>query len=132
MMTRETAPRNGRKLLHPEYLQEFEELLRRRKAFLVDDVLGLNRDWTDKSEGDAAHSNHMADSGTDSFEEDVRLSRMESAGEEIGEIDEALGRILDGAFGICEECAQPISMERLRAIPYARLCLNCKQLEEVA
>ena len=132
MVTREAASRNGGKVLHPEDLQEFEEILRRRKALLVDDVLGLNRDWTDKSEGDSAHSNHMADSGTDSFEEDVRLSRMESAGEEIGEIDEALGRILDGAYGTCESCGKLISIERLRAIPYARLCLPCKQSEEEA
>src|ERR1051326_2236005 len=62
-------PRNGGKTLHPEDLDEFEKILKRRKAFLADDILGLNRDWSDKSEGDAAHSHHMADSGTDSLQE---------------------------------------------------------------
>jgi RNA polymerase-binding transcription factor DksA len=132
MMTPQVEPRNGTRALHPEELSEFEELLRRRKALLADDVLGLERAWTDHSEMDGAHSNHMAESGSDSFEEDVRLARMESAGEEIEEIEAALERVRDGAFGTCEECGKAISLERLRAIPYARLCIPCKQVEETA
>jgi len=132
MVTRQAECRNGAKGLHLEDLEEFEKILRRRKALLADDVLGLNRDWLDKSEGDAAHSNHMAESGTDAFEEDVRLSRMESAGEEIEEIDAALERIRAGAYGVCGECAKPLPRERLRAIPYARLCIDCKAIEEAA
>ena len=132
MMTREIKPRNGGPTLHPEDLSEFEEMLRRRKAFLADDVLGLERAWTDHSEMDGAHSNHMAESGSDSFEEDVRLTRMESAGEEIDEIDAALERLHEGAYGACEECGKALSLERLRAIPYARLCLPCKRAEEAA
>jgi RNA polymerase-binding transcription factor DksA len=118
--------------LHPEDLAEIEEMLRRRKALLADDVLGLERAWTDLSGVDGAHSNHMAESGTDAFEEDVRLGRMESAGEEIDEIEEALERLRGGTFGACDECGNPIALERLRAIPYARLCMGCKTLEESA
>lgn len=132
MITHPVGPRNGERALHPEDLSEFEELLRRRKARLVDDVLGLERAWTDKSEADGAHASHMAESGTDTFEEDVRLARMESAGEEMEEIEEALRRIEEGTFGICEECRAKIGVERLRAIPYARLCIPCKALEEAA
>ena len=125
MMTRKSGP-----LLHPENLSEFEELLRRRRMFLADDVLGLERAWTDVSELDAAHSNHMAESGSDTYEEELRLARMESAGDELGEIDAALERLQHGTYGSCEECGTPISFARLRAIPYARLCLTCKQAEE--
>ena len=124
--------RNGKRQIHPEALQEIEELLKRRKALLADDVLGLERAWTDKSELDPAHSTHMADSGTDAFEEDLRLARMESAGNEIAEIEEALHRIHEGEFGICDGCGDPISLDRLRAIPYTRLCLGCKAAEEAA
>jgi DnaK suppressor protein len=127
MITRNGAPR-----LHPEDLSEFEEMLRRRKALLADDVLGLERDAADHSGPDGAHSNHMAESGSDAFEEELRLGRMESAGEEIEEIDEALGRIRDGLYGACDECGKAIALERLRAIPYARLCRACKELEEEA
>ena len=132
MITHKIEPRNGKPTFHPEDLSEFEELLRRRKAFLADDVLGLERAWTDHSEMDGAHSNHMAESGSDEFEEELRLARMESAGEEIEEIEAALERLRDGAYGACEECGKAISLERLRAIPYARLCIPCKQTEEAA
>jgi DnaK suppressor protein len=124
--------RNGAPKIHPEELSEFEEMLRRRKALLADDVLGLERDAADHTGPDGAHSNHMAESGSDAYEEEVRLARMESAGEEIDEIDEALARIRDGVYGACEECAKPIALERLRAIPYARLCIPCKRIEEAA
>lgn len=132
MVTREAGSRNGGKFLHPEDLPEFEELLKRRKSLLTDDVLGLNRSASDRSAGDAAHSNHMAESGTDAFEEDVRLARMESESEELDEIDAALERIHDGLYGVCEECGSRLSLERIRAIPYARLCIACKQMEEKA
>jgi DnaK suppressor protein len=44
----------------------------------------------------------------------------------IQKIDEALKRIGDGTFGICEVCGEEISEERLRARPVTTLCLNCK------
>jgi DnaK suppressor protein len=118
--------------LHPEDLEEFEETLRRRKAVLTDDVLGLERDWTDKTELDPARSSHMAESGTDACEEDFRLARMEAAGDEIFEIEAALGRIREGMYGSCEACGHAIPVHRLRAIPYARLCIPCKEAEEEA
>jgi RNA polymerase-binding transcription factor DksA len=132
MMKCERETRKGRTALAPELLSEFEGALRRRKSLLEGDVLGLERDWTDQSELDPAHSSHMAESGSDAFEEDVRLARMESAGDEICEIEEALGRIRDGAYGICEGCRAPVPVARLRAIPYTRLCIPCKETEETA
>jgi RNA polymerase-binding protein DksA len=132
MMTHEAQPKNGAKALHPEHLEEFEKLLRHRKALLTDDVLGLRQEAAEMQEGDAAHSNHMAESGTDAFEADVRLSRMEAAGEELDEIEEALERMHEGTYGICEECGRLLPLERLRAIPYARLCIRCKEIEEAA
>ncbi|MBI3854839.1 MAG: TraR/DksA family transcriptional regulator [Planctomycetes bacterium] len=114
--------------LLPEELEEFEQILRKRKALLADDVLGLGRANLETS----AHPGQVADLGTDNAERDLRLVRMESAGGEIFEIDEALERLHDGIFGICEECGAALPIERLRAIPYARLCLSCKQAEEVA
>jgi RNA polymerase-binding transcription factor DksA len=132
MMTREAQARKGGTTLHPEVLAEMEETLKRRKSSLMDDVLGLERSWTDHSEMDPAHSSHMAESGTDAFDEELRLARMESAGDEIFEIEEALRRIREGIYGTCESCAAALPVGRLRAIPYARLCLACKAAEEAA
>ena len=49
----------------------------------------------------------------------------------IGKIKEALGRIDDGTFGICEECGEDISEERLKARPVTTLCIDCKTKAEV-
>lgn len=73
---------------------------------------------------------HIADMGTDTFEQDFSLGLMESEGEEIHEIDKALERIETRTYGLCERCGQPIPEKRLRVIPYARLCIKCKEKEE--
>jgi DnaK suppressor protein len=44
----------------------------------------------------------------------------------LREIDEALDRIDEGTYGICEECGEPIAETRLKALPYATLCVDCK------
>ncbi|MBI2192553.1 MAG: TraR/DksA C4-type zinc finger protein [Planctomycetes bacterium] len=73
---------------------------------------------------------HMADLGTDTFDQEFALGLLQNEEAEIREIDEALERISDGSFGHCESCSHPIPASRLEAIPYARLCMQCKQKEE--
>ncbi|HZR83861.1 MAG TPA: RNA polymerase-binding protein DksA [Candidatus Binatia bacterium] len=48
----------------------------------------------------------------------------------LSKIDEALGRIDDGSFGLCEECGEPIGIERLKARPVTTLCIECKADQE--
>ena len=48
----------------------------------------------------------------------------------ITKIDEALGRIEDGSYGVCEECDGPIGVERLKARPVTTLCIQCKSEQE--
>jgi len=45
-------------------------------------------------------------------------------------IEEALARIQDGTYGLCQECGKPVSEKRLEAVPWARHCLECQELEE--
>jgi DnaK suppressor protein len=116
--------------LRVEDLQDFEKSLRERRAFLIDDVLGLAREAAESAGKGSAHHTHPADLATDSIDQDVRLGRMESAGDEIREIDDALARLLEGYYGLCEECNTPLPQARLLAIPYARLCIRCKANQE--
>jgi len=51
---------------------------------------------------------------------------------ELDEVAEALRRLGSGAYGICESCREPITLPRLRAVPAARFCLACQEVEEVA
>jgi DnaK suppressor protein len=50
----------------------------------------------------------------------------------ITKIDEALGRIEGGTYGVCEECGGPIGFERLKARPVTTLCIQCKSEQEAA
>ncbi len=73
------------------------------------------------------HSMDMADSATDEFDHGMALSALSAKQEALFEIEEALRRISDGTYGVCEETGKPISSARLRAIPWARFS---KEVEE--
>ena len=117
-------------------LTEFRDLLLLRKKVLQGDVKTLEDEGCKKGTDAAGDLStlpmHLADLGTDSFEQDITLGLMENESDELHEIEEALERIKDGSFGLCESCKKKIPKERLKAIPYARLCVNCKKKEEGA
>jgi len=68
---------------------------------------------------------HMADLGTDNFEQEFTLSLIQNEEQVLVEIAEALNRVDQGSFGKCEECGSPIPKARLQALPYTRHCVNC-------
>ena len=74
---------------------------------------------------------HMADIGSDNFEQEFTLSLMESEEDILGRIEVSLERIEDGTYSQCEECGARIPKARLNAIPYATLCIKCaSELEQ--
>ena len=115
--------------------KHFEELLfaelrknRKEMGHLETTVLKVNpRD----SSGDlSGYSFHMADAGTDAMEREKAFLFASVEGRKELEIREALQRIYDGTYGVCENCGNPIARARLEAVPYVRLCVSCKQKEE--
>ena len=68
---------------------------------------------------------HMADLGSDNFEQEFTLSLMENDEMTLDAIEGALERIEDGVYGDCEECGTKIPKTRLQAIPYTALCVKC-------
>ena len=86
-----------------------------------------------KTEGNGDLSSmpiHMADIGTDNFEQEFTLSLMESDGATLDNIESALERIEDGSYGACEECGAKIPKARLNAVPYATMCVRCTTQHE--
>jgi len=73
---------------------------------------------------------HMADIGSDNFEQEFTLSLMQSEEETLELIEASLERIEEGAYGECEECGVKIPKARLNAIPYAALCIKCASQQE--
>ncbi len=73
---------------------------------------------------------HMAELGSENFEQEFTLSLMETEEGTLSKIDDALERIADGTYGKCAECDGVIPKTRLNAIPYTSVCIKCaEQLE---
>jgi RNA polymerase-binding protein DksA len=73
---------------------------------------------------------HMADIGTDNFEQEFTLSLMQNDEETLDLVEASLERIEEGSYGQCEECGVKIPKTRLNAIPYASLCVKCATQQE--
>lgn len=68
---------------------------------------------------------HLADLGTDHYEQEMALSLLETQGMRLEEISDALNRIDQGTYGRCQRCRQEIPRPRLEALPYTRYCVSC-------
>ena len=71
-----------------------------------------------------------ADTAREVSETELALSVAEIRSSEVAEIEDALRRIVDGTYGVCDMCGEPIAAVRLRAAPSARLCLPCQRKSE--
>lgn len=111
-------------------LKAYKERLLSLRARLRGDVTQMADSALKKRRGDAngdlsSMPIHMADIGTDNFEQEFTLSLMQSEEETLDLIEGSLERIEEGTYGQCEECGAKIPKARLNAIPYASLCVKC-------
>ncbi len=100
-------------------LEHFRKLLLDRRRRILGTVQGMEEEALKASDQDFS-VDHMADHGSDNFEQDFTLSLVESERRELVEIERALQRLDHGTYGICEGTGEPIPRPRLEAIPYAR------------
>ena len=91
---------------------------------------GFSKSIKESSGEHSAYSFHMADIGTDSDEREKSFIVAAMESDVLDEIEDALNKITRGEYGMCEQCNEEISSKRLEALPYARLCLDCKANEE--
>ena len=118
-------------------LKELEvRLLDERRKIMKDmghlenTVLKVNQ--RDSSGDLSGYSFHMADAGTDAMEREKAFLFASTEGRLLLEVNDALRRLYNGAYGVCEVCEKPISRARLQAMPYTRMCVSCKEKEEKA
>ena len=116
-------------------LDKYEKLLLAKRAKLIQEMglLKKNAEATIKdSSGDlSSYSYHMADQGTDAMEREKAFLFASKDGRLLYHINEALRRIKDKKYGKCMQCGKAISSARLEAVPHARLCITCKEKEEM-
>lgn len=122
--------------LKPDDIQSFQAALQGLSARLrgdlsqmTDEALRLNM-----AESSGNLSNvplHMADVGTENYDQEFTLGLIENEQRALEQIQDALRRITAGTYGSCGECGQPIGKERLKAIPYTDHCIECaRKLEK--
>lgn len=116
-------------------LQRFEARLIEERKRCLDELGHLESEELminqKEASGDlSSYSFHMADQGSDTMEREKNVFLVSSKGNDLYEIDQALLRIKDGIYGNCIRCGKEIERERLEAMPYARLCIKCRQDEE--
>lgn len=110
----------------------YKDLLLKLRDRIIDEISFLSRDNLNRSQressGDlSSYSFHMADQGTDNFDREFAANLLSSEQDVLYEIDEALRRIEQGTYGVCETTGQAIEKERLKVLPFARHCVAAQQ-----
>jgi DnaK suppressor protein len=116
-------------------LSAYRDLLLNLRARMTGDVNQLRENSLRKSRSEAngdlsSMPIHMVDIGSDNYEQEFSLSLMENEGAALEKIQASLDRIEEGTYGACEECGGRIPKTRLKAIPYATLCVKCASQQE--
>jgi len=89
--------------------------------------LGHENSWANDHMG---YGIHMADDGTEAFEQAVDLSVRTRLEGTLSDVKEALGKFERGTYGTCEDCGVEIDWARLEAKPHAKLCIKCQQRQD--
>jgi DnaK suppressor protein len=97
-------------------------------SYLHEENRGTTED--EQRELSGGSDNHLADIATYTYDRELDSTLEGAEGEHLAHIDAALGRVEDGTYGSCENCGRPISPDRLEAMPWATLCIDCKRLAE--
>jgi RNA polymerase-binding protein DksA len=80
-----------------------------------------------EGEANLGYGNHMADDASEAFEQAKELALHQNAKQVLAQVTDALDRFEQGTYGSCDQCGEEIDPARLKALPYATLCLHCQQ-----
>lgn len=120
--------------LTKQQLKTFRQLLLIERAKFAGEIRAIAEEALRnprEASGDlSAYTIHMADMAADTYERELSTNLVSSEQQVLYEIDDALKRLDDGSFGICQQCNKPIVMSRLRVVPYAAMCIGCQRAKE--
>jgi len=100
------------------------------RSFLEDERERLEAVLAQTDAGGAenlGYGNHMADDASEAYEQAKDLALRQNAEQLLVQVTNALERFKQGTYGVCERCGTEIDPARLKALPYATLCLHCQQ-----
>lgn len=116
--------------LSPGDLERLRGLLEAERDEVLEQVEELEAEADLSRWREGGFDDDPADSGSASTERERAQSLSDHARALLQQIRAAVARMEEGTFGWCRRCGEPIGLERLEALPYAELCVGCKQLEE--
>jgi DnaK suppressor protein len=123
-------PKTGPYAKDAKFLEEVRDLLQAERAVYQEQATSLRAEADslalEREPGDVQFDEESGEGGTVTVDRERNLALSGQATLAVEEIDDALARIADKTYGYCERCFQPIPKPRLRALPYARLCVACK------
>jgi DnaK suppressor protein len=125
-------PRKNQAGFSSKELEHYRDLLLAKRRELVGDMSAMEREALRTSGGTNLSTLpiHMADMGTDNYEQEFTLGLVEKDRNLLKEINSALAKIMNGTYGLCEGTGKPISSARLEAAPWARFSIEwARQLE---
>lgn len=106
----------------------FQHMLEERRNQILKNIHGSSKELNDlHNTHDVMDEGDFASVSTDNMINEEILSAQQR---ELEEIDEALMKIENGTYGICEMCEEPIGMQRLKVKPFAKYCITCRQIAE--
>lgn len=123
-------PKTGPYVTDIKFLEEIQELLAHERAIYQEQATSLRAEADslalEREPGDVQFDEESGEGGTVTVDRERNLALSGQAALAVEEIDYATVRVADKTYGYCERCFQPIPKPRLRALPYARLCVACK------
>jgi RNA polymerase-binding transcription factor DksA len=126
------APGEKPKPLGAKFLEKQRKNLLELRDHILDQMQGVAQDSLKSNDNapSSAFGMHQADAGSDAYEKDFALSLLSQEQDALYEIEEALKRIEQGTYGVCEMSGDAIPVERLEAIPFARYTVQCQEQME--
>jgi DnaK suppressor protein len=124
-------------MMNQEHLEMFRQKLIALAGRLRTEVSGLREAALRQTGGESSGSLsntplHLADLASDNFDQEIAVGLLQNEHDLLLAITAALDRVDAGTYGQCENCGKEIPEERLQAVPYAQLCVNCQKQREQA
>ena len=115
-------------------LKVYKERLLEMRARLRGDVHSMTEAALRTSDNESSDASsmpiHMAELGSDNYEQEFTLSLLATEEDTLEMIEAALQRIEEGSYGTCQQCGGTIPKTRLNAIPHAAMCVKCASLQD--
>ena len=115
-------------------VETFRPLLEQERGRVANQIAHLHEENSrsiDDELGELSHpgvDNHLGDVATATFDRELDEGLEEDAQQLLGQIDRAIAKLDDGTYGLCERCGCEIAEERMRARPWALLCIDDQRL----